>query len=337
MEYPIDFVIPWVDGNDPAWRAEKAKYNPEAGTDSSETRYRDWDNLQYWFRGVEKFTPWVNKIHFVTWGHLPPWLNTAHPKLHIVKHEDYIPAEYLPVFSSHPIELNLHRIVGLCEHFVYFNDDFFVIRPSSPEMFFRKGLPVETVGESLIFPAGKSELMMKSIHVQNMAILNEHFPKKETLKRIGRRWFSPANRVFLARSVACLLLSPSVFTGISKDHLPSSFLKSVYEEIWRLEPEVLEATSRNRFRGIGDVNQYLVKYWQVLSGRFVPVSVRGRYFDTGKQMEALFNYVHGQKGNLVCCNDEGIDQMGEDAFIQMREQLKQAFDTILPEKSSFEV
>ena len=26
------------------------------------------------------------------------------------KHEDYIPKQYLPTFSSHPIELNMHRI-----------------------------------------------------------------------------------------------------------------------------------------------------------------------------------------------------------------------------------
>ncbi len=24
--YPIDFVVTWVDGNDPVWQAEKAKY-----------------------------------------------------------------------------------------------------------------------------------------------------------------------------------------------------------------------------------------------------------------------------------------------------------------------
>ena len=25
----IDFVVPWVDGSDPKWRKEKAKYCPE--------------------------------------------------------------------------------------------------------------------------------------------------------------------------------------------------------------------------------------------------------------------------------------------------------------------
>ena len=81
MNGPIDFVMIWVDGNDPEWRKEKSKYDGKVVTASnSEVRYRDWDNLQYWFRGVEKFAPWVNKIHFVTWGHLPEWLDTTNPK-----------------------------------------------------------------------------------------------------------------------------------------------------------------------------------------------------------------------------------------------------------------
>ena len=83
---PIDFVITWVDGTDPAWRAEKQHYSPDAVSDDQEVRYRDWELLRYWFRGVEKFAPWVRTIHFVTWGHLPDLLNVENPKLHIVNH-----------------------------------------------------------------------------------------------------------------------------------------------------------------------------------------------------------------------------------------------------------
>ena len=96
---PIDFVITWVDGNDPKWQEAKEKTLIAQGLgghiDGRKERYRDWDNLQYWFRGVEKYAPWVRKIHFVTWGHVPEWLNVDHPKLHIVKHEDFIPKEFL--------------------------------------------------------------------------------------------------------------------------------------------------------------------------------------------------------------------------------------------------
>ena len=59
---------------------KKAKYshNPKG---NGVNRYRDWNNLRYWFRGVEKFAPWVRKIHFVTWGHIPDWLDTTNPKI----------------------------------------------------------------------------------------------------------------------------------------------------------------------------------------------------------------------------------------------------------------
>ena len=137
-KYPIDFIITWVDGNDPLWQAEKAKYQAVKG-DASVNRYREWDTLRYWFRGVEKFAPWVNKVFFVTWGHLPSWLNTEHPKLRIVKHTDYIPSEYLPTFSSRPIDMNFHRIEDLSEHFVYFNDDMFLLRPVQQADFFVNG------------------------------------------------------------------------------------------------------------------------------------------------------------------------------------------------------
>ena len=36
--------------------------------DDRKERYRDWDNLRYWFRGMEKYAPWVRKIHFCHMG-----------------------------------------------------------------------------------------------------------------------------------------------------------------------------------------------------------------------------------------------------------------------------
>ena len=73
----IDFVIPWVDGSDPAWRKEKYKYMGIDEPDAGDERYRDMGLLKYWFRAVEAYAPWVNQIHFITWGHLPDWLNTG--------------------------------------------------------------------------------------------------------------------------------------------------------------------------------------------------------------------------------------------------------------------
>ena len=132
----IDFVITWVDGNDPAWKRQRnlaAQASEQIQkTDNRKERYRDWDNLQYWFRGVEQFAPWVRKVHFVTWGHIPDWLNIAHPKLNIVRHDEFIPKDFLPTFNSHTIEWNFHRIQGLSDNFVYFNDDMLLLNTVKP-------------------------------------------------------------------------------------------------------------------------------------------------------------------------------------------------------------
>ena len=55
----IDFVIPWVDGRDPDWRRRKAAVLGTELEDDQEERYRSWDLLRFWFRGIEKFTPWA--------------------------------------------------------------------------------------------------------------------------------------------------------------------------------------------------------------------------------------------------------------------------------------
>ena len=171
----IDFVVLWVDGNDPEWQKEKAKYQGKSLNDSnSSNRYRDWGLMPYWFRAVEKFAPWVRKIHFVTCGHLPDFLNTASPKLNIVKHSDFIPEEYLPTFSSHAIEMNIHRIPGLSEHFVYFNDDTFLLRPLSETAFFKDGLPCTSAVERPIELKGNFGVWQHAA-VNDLSVVNSHF------------------------------------------------------------------------------------------------------------------------------------------------------------------
>ena len=146
MDERIDFVIPWVDGCDTKWKELRNKFagtNPE---DSADYRFRDWENLKYLFRWIEKFTPWVNNIFFITCGQYPSWLNINHPKLKFIKHDDYIPHEYLPTFNANTIELNLHRINELSEHFVYFNDDMFIIDYMKRTDFFECWLPKHVAG-----------------------------------------------------------------------------------------------------------------------------------------------------------------------------------------------
>ena len=98
----IDLVLPWVNSRDPLWQAEKNKYDPEHK--ASDVRYESWDNLQYLLRGIEAYMPWVHKVFFITWGHIPEWMNTAYDRLVVVRHEEYIPKIFLPTFNSNVLE-----------------------------------------------------------------------------------------------------------------------------------------------------------------------------------------------------------------------------------------
>ena len=169
----IDFVIMWVDGNDLKWRKEKNKFLAKDDEVNNEVRFRDWELLKYWFRGIEKYTPWVNKVYFVTWGHIPDWLNIENDKLVIVNHKDFIPKKYLPTFNSHTIELNLHRIKELSEHFVLFNDDTFITNYMSEEDFFKHELPCESAIVNPIISIGNDHF--SNVSTNNLQIINNHF------------------------------------------------------------------------------------------------------------------------------------------------------------------
>ena len=47
------------------------------------------------------------------------------------------------------------------------------------------------------------------------------------------------------------------------------FLKSEYEDIWKKEYESLDDTSLHRFRSKLDVNDWLIRYWQLTRGNFL--------------------------------------------------------------------
>lgn len=330
-ENKIDFVMIWVDGNDPEWQKEKNSYDPTFdGVDNTVVRYRDWDNLQYWFRGVEKYAPWVNRIHFVTWGHLPKWLDTGNPKLNIVNHRDFIPEKYLPTFNSNAIELNIHRIRGLSEQFVYFNDDMFITSPTTPEDFFRDGRPLDTYSLDCIYFAKNSAGFFNG---NNMEIINSNFDKKECFKRDRAKWFSLKNGVKRVIKTAALDMWPW-FPGIYYDHLCSNFLKITFEEAWERDGETLDMTCREKFRTKGNCNQWVMKFWQLAKGIPVPRSVKeGHCFHIREKLsENDIRDISQGRYKRICINDT----VETKDFEQEKLRVQQAFEKLLPEKSSFE-
>lgn len=330
---PIDFVIAWVDGSDPDWLEEKRKYDCLADNDYEKTwmngdsRYRDWDLLRYWFRGVEKYAPWVNRIWFVTWGHYPEWLNIEHPMLNIVRHEDYIPSKYLPTFSSHTIELNLHRIKGLADQFVYFNDDMFLIDNVRKADFFRNGLPCDT---AVLLPITLKQNGIRA-EINDMYIINEFFSKREVMKKAWREWYSPKYGRLLFRT---MLLTPfRLFPGFFINHLPCSYNKETLIEVWDRVPDILEETCMHKFRAPTDVNQWLFEYWQFCTGFYPRSKDFGRYYEGEDLFREMCHDIATQKHKVVCCNDS--PDIAD--FEQSKKELHAAFETILSQKSGFEI
>jgi hypothetical protein len=326
----IDFVLLWVDGSDKDWHLEKSKYVPGYNADASVLRYRDWDNLEYWFRGLEKYAPWVRKIHLITCGHCPKWLNLNHPKLNFVKHSDFIPSDCLPTFNSNTIVLNLHKIESLAEKFVLFNDDMFIINKIKESHFFKNDLPCDQAILHNIAPT----VQFSYIDFNNMYIINKYFKKRTVIKNNLLKWF---NIVYGKEGFNNILLLPwKNFSGIVSPHLPYPYLKKTFEEVWKAEKELLNKESKSKFRSKEGVNDWLFRYWRLMKGEFFPSLKIGKKFSISSNERSnvlIYNAIKKQKYKIVCINDEeeNID------FELEKQKLKNAFEHIFPKKSSYEL
>ena len=329
----IDFVIPWVDGNDPLWQQERMQYRADKETDASAARYRDMGILKYWFRAVEAYAPWVNQIHFITWGHLPEWLNTEHPKLHIVNHKDYIPEEYLPTFSSHPIELNLHRIPGLSEHFVYFNDDMLLNAPVAPDFFFRNGLPCDFAHINNVYNSDPTDLC-EHVRVNCAWITSNHH---SYIKSFLRHPLKYVRRCYPLKNIAKNLLkieNVGIFQGFEDHHLATPFLKTTLEETWTESTDILKHSCMNKFRSPLDVSQSVFRYKQLAKGMFQPVSKRsrGKFVSMKNEVSTITEDILNSAYKMLCINDAPDLPNYE----EIAAAVISAYEKKLPNKSSFE-
>ena len=327
----IDFVVTWVDMDDPKWKEDFKKYSGKIDNtknEVSEARFRDYGFLKYWFRGVEKFAPWVRKVHFVTCGQKPDWLNENHPKLSLINHSDYIPKQYLPVFNSSLIEIYLHKIPGLADNFVYFNDDFFIINNISKERFFKNGLPNDIAA----FRYNSGMGLWSKCLINNIKIINERFDKHTVLKRDHNKWYNPD---YGKKSRITRLMKPyDKFITLITPHNAQPYLKSTFEEVWDYAGDKLTKASENRFRSPEDYTQELFRTWQICQSNFEPYNTYKdtKMFPLVLRSKQAIKAIYDQKYKLICLNDNAHIRNYE----KVMQELEKAFETILPEKSVFE-
>ncbi len=224
----MDAVYTWVDGSDPAWQRRKQATLEALGPDAarlhpsatSAVRFKSRDELRYSLRSLERFAPFVRRVYLVTDRQIPDWLDVDHPDLELVFHEDlFADASHLPTFSSSAIECHLHRIPGLSERFLYFNDDFMLAGPCTPADFF------DAEGRPIVY-LDRREVIWDESHQ------SYELPVNATARSTSR------------------LLERDFGYRIQKrvDHVPGALRRSLLAELWERYPTELDAASRHPFR-----------------------------------------------------------------------------------------
>lgn len=334
MKYPIDIVFTWVDSNDETWKEKRLstlkqlnKPLPIDGTDNS--RFRNNDELLYSLRSIEKFAPWVRKIFIVTDEQRPVWLNTNNPKVQIIDHKKiFANTSALPTFNSMAIESRLHHIDDISEHFIYFNDDFFLGSECTPDYFFNE------YGQPYVFTNWRKVPYIKRI-ITGLR-----------LKIFERNTHHHA----ITNSRNLISEKTGKTTWIRVSHGVKPFLKSTCFELEFLFNDEFSRTEQNRFRSNEDIlvsalysfysivnKSAAVKilYESPLIAQLLKERIRDCFFvyapTNGKKFIQQLSLIMKIKPKQFCINDmPGTDEA-------VLEQVKNFFQTYFKDKSSFEV
>ncbi|MFJ4321994.1 stealth conserved region 3 domain-containing protein [Streptomyces tricolor] len=280
--FPVDAVYTWVDGDDPVMAVKRRAHqalsdNVIAPRETGASRYTSHDELKYALRSLEMYAGFVRHVYLVTDSQTPAWLDPDAEGLTIVDHRDILPADALPVFNSHAIESRLHRIPGLSEHYLYFNDDVFINRPVRAEHFFH-GNGIARI------PLSPLKLGVGAPHPLEPAPNSAGKNAREVIRRFHGRYVTHKSL-----------------------HTPHPQLLSVMREMESLGIEELERTSYSRFRSTSDVApaSTLHHHWAIATGRAVPADYSFRYVQLGTpdMRRRLARLAAGEDVDFFCLND----------------------------------
>ncbi|MDY7393695.1 stealth family protein [Aureibaculum sp. 2210JD6-5] len=242
--YDIDVVFTWVDGDDDDHRKKLNAYlNPNQKKNNQtalKNRYNQINEIEYAIKSILKNATYVRNIFIVTDNQTPLFLKNLDSdhklfsKVKIIDHKTIFKGyeQYLPTFNSRAIETLLYKIPDLAEHFLYFNDDFFLLGKTRPEDFFEKGQPVLR---------GKwSKFEEDVLYKQILSILKI---KKVNKKRAGHK---------RAQQKGAKILGFNRYYKFH--HTPSPLRKSTFQHFFKENKHLEEENIKYKLR---NVNQFL--------------------------------------------------------------------------------
>lgn len=286
--FPIDIVYLWVDGADKAWRDEKDKWfekingqKPIYAGAATDERFRDNCELLYSLRSVAECADWVNHIYIITgFNQVPKWLNTNHPKITIVPHEQIFPDGALPTFNATAIEMCIPNIPGLSEHFLLMNDDMFFNKKVHPSFFFDMNGRVKfrysrnAYDASVPFEQWKSTL---DGYTQTLALSAKYIDDMFGIKMYNIR--------------------PS--------HGIDPYIKSSWLEC-RNHPQLknqVDSQIYNKFRTNDEIQRWTMNMYDFAMGRARFIHARAAKYGRHKILSKIYNILHCigvRRSNIVC-------------------------------------
>ena len=291
----MDIVITFVNGLDPVWQAD---YQKHTNVPILEKRFRDWGTLKYLFRGIAKNMPFIRKVHLVVSGEsqVPEWINRE--EVNVVLHSDIIPKEYLPTFNSNTIEMHLHRIEGLDEEFVYFNDDLFPMMPIEPTDFFREG--------------------------KGVIAMSHHILAIDMFKKICR------NSDHLVREALGL---PRTICFLRPQHTCVPMLKSENEWLYnKMKTKILGSLSQTRQSQ--NVTQYIFTNSLFLKGLIIDERQSKKHFSMAVAGESkIQSFIENPTRKLMCINDV---KLSDERYNAMRQMIHTEMERQFTQTSKYE-
>ena len=291
IDFEIDIVFSWVDGNDPAYQA--ARRERQEGVvlgegDEADARFRQINELKYALRSVHMFAPWIRHIFIATDSPVPEWLDAEHPAITIVRSEEHFKdPSVLPTHNSQAVEAQLQHIEGLSEHFLYSNDDMFFGRPVGPDVFFSPGGITKFIEASTRIGLGDNHLDRSGF--ENAARVN----RKLLYQRFGR------------------------ITTRHLEHCAAPLRKSVLFEMEDVFAEQFTATAASRFRAKDNISvtNSLYHYYALLTGRAVTqTQAKVKYVDTTMYsgLRQLARLLKKRNHDFFCLNDGSFPEVPAD-------------------------
>ena len=306
----VDIVITWVDGNDPVWRQKKSRYRPDdantLATSDVAGRYRDNGELRYLLRSIARYWTLPGQIYLVTDQQIPDFLAT-HPRLRIVDHQEIMCEADLPVFSSRAIEASLHRIPGIAEHFVAFNDDLFLTRPVGFQDFYSDLGPIVYLTD---------ETLPKIISSNNVSGPNDAL---QASYWIAARYGKP-------------------YLHQLTEHAPKGIRSSWMQELEREDPSIFTTMRQERFREVGgqSILANLYGHWCLARGRATIRHQQCAYL-LSDEIEATpdpTRLAEAMTGKLcLCINDTAGDRTD---IAAMQSKLTLLLESLFPDRCAYE-